>query len=120
MNEIESVGRGAARRGEDVKRRQGSSESFERSLAEVRLSFSKHATERVTRRELPLGAGELRKIEAAVDRAEVKGARNSLVIMDRLALIVNVPSRKVVTAMNGENLRDGVVTNIDSTVIVNE
>ena len=84
------------------------------------MSFSKHAAERVASRDISIDGNDIKRLGQAVDKAEVKGARNSLVIMDRLALIVNVPSRKVVTAMTGDRLRDGVVTNIDSTVIVNK
>ena len=39
-------------------------------------------------------------------------------LMDDLGLIVNVPSRTVVTAMNAGGMEHGVITNIDSTVII--
>ena len=46
-----------------------------------------------------------------------KGGRESLVIMGDLALIVSVTNKTVITAINGENIRNNVFTNIDSAVI---
>jgi len=39
------------------------------------------------------------------------------VLVDGLALIVSVPNRVVITAVDGADARDGVFTNIDSAVI---
>jgi flagellar operon protein len=52
-----------------------------------------------------------------VDRAEEKGARDSLVLLRDMAFIVSVSNRTVVTAMDGERLKENVFTNIDSAVI---
>jgi hypothetical protein len=40
-----------------------------------------------------------------------------LVLLDELALLVKVPQRLVMTAMNQSAMRDGVVTRIDSAVV---
>jgi flagellar operon protein len=42
---------------------------------------------------------EMNKIQAAVERAEMKGSKDSLVMVDDTALIVNIPNKTVVTAM---------------------
>jgi flagellar operon protein len=52
-----------------------------------------------------------------VDRAAAKGAGSSLVLMDGLALIVSVPKRVVITAVDEAGAKEGVFTNIDSAVI---
>jgi len=52
-----------------------------------------------------------------VTRADEKGAKDSLVLLRDLAFIVNVKNRTVVTAVDGEHLKDNVFTNIDSAVI---
>ena len=57
------------------------------------------------------------RLEQAVDRAGQKGARDSLVLMDDLALLVNVRNRVVVTAVPQSSAKDNVFTNIDSVVI---
>jgi flagellar operon protein len=59
----------------------------------------------------------LERLEAAVERAEAKGSRDSLILLDELALVVSVRNRTVVTAMDEANRKEHVFTNIDSVVI---
>ena len=82
------------------------------------LRFSRHAVERMERRRIRLGADQLSRIQGAVDRAARKGARESLVVLDRHAFVVSVTNRTVVTALDREALREQVVTQIDSAVIL--
>lgn len=81
------------------------------------LKFSKHALSRLAARGLSLNQADLEKLGAAVDAARNKGANESLVLMDELALIVSVKNRTVITAMSAGETRGGVFTSIDSTVI---
>ena len=53
-----------------------------------------------------------------LQRLEKKGARDSLVLMQDLALVVSVKNNTVITAVDGESLKENVFTNIDSAVIV--
>lgn len=80
--------------------------------------FSVHALRRIESRGIGLGPGEISSIESALDRAAAKGARDSLVLGGGYALVVNVPSRTVVTVLDPENLSEHVVTSIDSAVFV--
>lgn len=82
------------------------------------IKFSGHAQKRIRTRNINLTLQDLNKIENAVSKAADKGAGESLLIMDDLALIVSVKNRTVITAFDGDNLRDNVFTNIDSAVIV--
>jgi flagellar operon protein len=88
---------------------------FEQELREVK--FSKHAQERLEQRSITLDAKDMTQIEKAVDKAEAKGAQDSLVLLRDMAFIVNVKSRMVITAMDNEAIRENVFTNIDSAVI---
>ena len=56
------------------------------------------------------------KISQAVNKAEEKGVKDSLVLMDNVAFVVNVKSRTVITAVNSSELKDNVFTNIDGAV----
>lgn len=47
-----------------------------------------------------------------------KGSKESLVLMDRLALVVGVPNRTVITVMEPHEQVNTVFTNIDSVVVV--
>lgn len=82
------------------------------------LTFSKHAETRMSQRDMALDAGEMQKLSQAVDKAGDKGVQNTLVLMDGKAFIVNVPNSVVITAMNGQDLKENVFTNIDGTVII--
>jgi len=81
------------------------------------VKLSAHAQERLRSRGIALSAEQAASLGGAVDRAAAKGAGRSLVLVDGLALIVSVPNRVVITAVDGADARDGVFTNIDSAVI---
>ncbi|MFF2089014.1 TIGR02530 family flagellar biosynthesis protein [Paenibacillus sp. NPDC058174] len=83
------------------------------------LNFSHHAEVRMKQRGIQLQPESLTKILNAVEEAESKGAVDSLIVMKDIAMIVNVPSRTVVTAMDGKQLHSNVFTQIDSAVILN-
>lgn len=90
---------------------------FDQVLERSRLAFSKHALRRIEERGLQLDEARLDRLEAAVDRAEAKGSRDSLVLLDELALVVSVQNHTVVTAMDETSRKEHVFTNIDSVVI---
>ncbi len=118
VNLIEIAGRGPspkpAKAGDESFK-----DMFSRELAENRdLVFSKHAQQRLYSRGIELSDNQLQNIADAVDRAHTKGSRETLVLTDDVALVVSVTNRTVVTAFDRDNLRDGVVTSIDSAVII--
>ncbi len=95
------------------------SEILQRKLASVKdLKFSAHAQERLRLRNIDLTPQHIDRIREAVDLAETKGARESLVLIDRIAFIVSVKNRTVITAIDEESMRGNVFTNIDSAVIM--
>ena len=61
------------------------------------LKFSKHAMGRLADRNIELSDSQLERLQSAAQKAGQKGIRDSLVIMDQLAFIVNVPNQTVVT-----------------------
>ena len=81
------------------------------------LKFSAHAANRIKSRNIDLSPEVMGKLEKAVSGAANKGSRDSLILMKDLAFIVNIPNRTVITAMDGESIKENVFTNIDSTVI---
>ena len=82
------------------------------------LKFSQHARQRLESRTIHLGEAELSRLQDAVGKAREKGARDSLILMDNLALVVSVKNNTVITAVDEQNLKENVFTNIDSAVIV--
>lgn len=82
------------------------------------VQFSKHAMERVEQRGIEMSAPLLDKLNDAVERARIKGARDIVVIGEKEAFIVNVANNVVVTTMTGQEMKDNIFTNIDSAVII--
>lgn len=83
------------------------------------VALSRHAQKRVERRDLDLDPARMQRLSNAISSAAQKGARNSVVMLDDLAVVVNVRERTVVTAMNTHTGgdRQRVFTNVDSVVI---
>lgn len=81
------------------------------------LKFSKHAQDRLASRNIRLSGDDLATLGAAVDKAGQKGGQDSLVLLRDMAFIVSVPNKTVVTAMDADQVKDNVFTNIDSAVI---
>lgn len=82
------------------------------------LKFSKHASMRLNDRHINLSQEQNERLENGVLKASEKGINESLVILDSLAFIVNVPNRTVVTAIDQSESKDNIFTNIDGAVIV--
>ncbi|XME01320.1 TIGR02530 family flagellar biosynthesis protein [Lachnospiraceae bacterium C1.1] len=94
--------------------------SDKRSVLEAAsgLNFSKHATERLSSRNIEMSAEQLERLTEGVNKASAKGINDSLVMVDTLAFIVNTRSQTVVTAMDStDTSKDGVFSNIDGAVI---
>lgn len=94
--------------------------SFEDVLRQKQkpLKFSKHATQRLSQRNINLSDEQNIRLTNGVTEAEKKGVNESLVLVDNLAFIVNVPNKTVVTAMDQEETNANVFTNIDGAVIM--
>ena len=88
-----------------------------RLVSESGLKFSKHASKRLDERNISLSEEQSERLEAGVQKAGEKGINESLVIMDQLAFIVNVPNQTVVTALDQNESNEKVFTNIDGAVI---
>lgn len=94
---------------------------FQQQLAEQSgIKFSAHALKRLETRQITLGSQEMALLKDAVNKAEAKGAKESLILMDHMALVVSIKNRTVITAVDESSLKDNVFTNIDSAVIVKQ
>jgi flagellar operon protein len=94
--------------------------AFGQALEEAQLRFSNHAQKRLETRGIALNDDGLARLTQAVDRAAQRGGKESLVLMDDLAFIVNVKSRLVVTAIDQHAHSQGVFTQIDSVVLADK
>lgn len=93
--------------------------SFEDILkSKQEIKFSKHASMRLSERNISLTAEQNQRLQNGIEAASEKGIKESLVLVDSLAFIVNVPNNTVVTAMDQKETNNNVFTNIDGAVIM--
>ena len=82
------------------------------------LKISKHAAKRMEQRNINMDSAEFLKLMQATEELKAKGSRDSLIITDKAAYIVDVKNNTLVTTLEKGNMDDNIVTNIDSTMFV--
>ena len=81
------------------------------------IKFSKHASGRLADRNIELSKEQMERLMQGASKAGAKGIKDSLVMIDELAFIVNIPKNTVITAMDQSQADDKIFTNIDGAVI---
>jgi len=94
-------------------------EKASKGKAQQEVHFSKHAKKRIEERNLSLDGEEFFKLRGAIDKLKNKGGKDSLVITNNAAYIVDVDNETVVTAMAKDDMKENVFTKIDSTLFIN-
>ena len=89
----------------------------DKDASQITLKFSKHATSRLEERDIQMTDDMMKRLNDGTARAQEKGIKDSLVMVDSLAFIVNIPNQTVVTAMDQMDAKDNIFTNIDGAVI---
>ena len=82
---------------------------------EKKIVFSAHAQKRIDARNINV---DLDRLETGIQQVQKKGSRNSLLLMDNDAFLVNVKNKTVITAVDQQSMQNNVFTNIDSVAIV--
>ena len=85
---------------------------------DTELRFSKHAANRLADRSITLSDNQLNRLTEGAKKAGEKGIKETLVMVDQLAFIVNVPNNTVITAMDQTQANENIFTNIDGAVIM--
>ncbi|CAM3071137.1 flagellar operon protein [Sporolactobacillus spathodeae] len=101
------------------------STSFKQTLADQLqqeadgiVKLSKHAKERMTERQITVTRDEWRQIHQKMDEAGKMGVGDSLVITRRAAFVVNAPKNTIITAMDLNDARTHIFTNIQGTIVL--
>lgn len=92
---------------------------LEKALTE-KVHFSRHALDRIGETGVKFSETELADIEKAVEKLAEKGGRDSLLLMDDLALVVSIRNRTVVTVVDRARMSERVFTNIDSLMLIDK
>src|SRR5690625_4540565 len=84
----------------------------------TQLKISKHAKERMDHRGIKFSNDEWLTIQKKVEEAKQKGVSDSLVLTEDAALIVSAKNETVITALNRNEARSHIFTNINGTIII--
>jgi flagellar operon protein len=96
----------------------GFAEVLENQQRGMEVRLSAHAQERLNQQNITISPQDISRINEAARKAEMKGSRESLILLQDLALVVNIRNRTVITAINSARQKDKIFTNIDSTIIL--
>ncbi|WP_425449187.1 TIGR02530 family flagellar biosynthesis protein [Dethiothermospora halolimnae] len=94
--------------------------SFEEIFNKVKsndIKFSKHAKERMTTRNIKLTEDQIIRLENAMDKAENKGIKEALILIDKKAFIASVENKTIITTANHSDMKEKIFTNIDGAII---
>jgi flagellar operon protein len=84
----------------------------------IALKFSAHAMQRLESRNIKLTPDDVARMNAMADKAAAKGAKQSLFLMNDVAMVVSIKNRTVITAVDHDSMKENVFTNIDSAAII--
>ena len=87
-------------------------------LGQEPLSFSAHALQRLEQRDITLTSQDLTRLQEAVSQVAAKGGRDTLIHMNDVSYVINVPNRTVITALDQSTSNDSVFTQIDSAMVL--
>ena len=82
------------------------------------IRFTKHADARLMQRNIRLTDEQMTRLEEGTRKASDKGIKESLVLVDDLAFIVNTDKKMVITSIDQNSSEDNIYTNIDGAVII--
>ena len=120
VRQADRVNSSTARTKESADRINGG-RSFQEILNEQlnqKVTFSKHANQRVEERNIRINEIDLNRLENACDRAQQKGIRDALIVMDDSAFIINAPNKVVITVVDKNEMKSNVFTNIDGALFL--
>lgn len=103
---------------EILKQRCSIEEALDETGGAAALKFSKHADARLQQRDITLTEEQLTRLTEGTQKAGSKGIKESLVLLDNMAFIVNTQNNTVVTAMDQNMNHENIFTNIDGAVII--
>lgn len=93
-------------------------EQQQRSAGVQPLKFSAHAMQRLQSRNIHLSNEDVARMNVMADKAAEKGAKQSLFMLRDVAMVVSIKNRTVITAVDGDSMRENVFTNIDSAAVI--
>ncbi|MEA4825240.1 MAG: TIGR02530 family flagellar biosynthesis protein [Clostridium sp.] len=82
------------------------------------FKISNHAAKRLEDRNIKLTNADMDNINRGINLANEKGAKDSLIIYKDIALVASIKNRTIITAVDKNEDKENVFTNIDSVVLL--
>ena len=87
-------------------------------IKEQGFTISAHAAQRLNSRNIDIKDDDMKKINEGINMADSKGAKQALLLYKDMALITSIKNRTVITAIDKNESKGKVITNIDSVVMI--
>jgi flagellar operon protein len=100
------------------KNNQTPTQEFSKALEQQTLTISKHAKQRMESRNIHISESRWAEMEAKLTEAKQKGLKESLVILDNAAFIVNANNGTIITAMDRAESKTKIFTNLTGTIVM--
>ncbi|WP_353892093.1 TIGR02530 family flagellar biosynthesis protein [Proteinivorax hydrogeniformans] len=102
---------------QETKSQSSFNDLFQKQLKD-NIKVSKHAKNRIQSRDIKIDSKVAKKLDEAMEILQQKGSKDSLLIVNNVAYVVNPQSKTVITAVDEQNLKEKVFTNIDSAMLL--
>ncbi len=93
-------------------------EMFHTEIHNSELKVSRHAEKRLQDRGIIINDTQWSLITSKLQEAKAKGVNDSLVILKDAALVVSAKNNTVITALDREEAKTQIFTNINGTIII--
>lgn len=80
--------------------------------------ISNHAACRLKERNINFNETDMKNINEGINKAEAKGCKQALIMYRNTALVTSIKNRTIITAVDSQDSKENVFTNIDSAVIL--
>jgi len=82
------------------------------------FTISLHAAQRLNSRDIDFDEEDMKKVNEGINMADSKGAKQSLILYKDMALITSIKNRTIITAIDKDESKGKIITNIDSVVMI--
>ena len=82
------------------------------------ITISKHAKQRIENRGIEIDLNTMDKLNSAMDKLSQKGSKDSLILLDQVAYIVNPQQKVIITCVDKDHMQENIFSGIDSAMIL--
>lgn len=85
---------------------------------DTNFTISNHAAKRLQDRNINFTYDDMKNINKGINMAKDKGSKDSLILYKDVALVASIKNRTIITAVDKNEYKENIFTNIDSVVLL--